>query len=184
MRKLTLLIGGAIGYVLGAKAGRQRYEEIKRMGRQVQDNPKVQGVAGMVQAQAEQVVGTVKSKVNKNDYPTSFTGEIQENEDYQANQSSYQHPKPHTSGTSASGTSGTSTSGTSSPSTSGTSSTTSTTSSSDRSSTSPITPARGAGPEHTPGLGTTGSATPGSATRDTSPGTSSGGTTPGDASKL
>ena len=175
MRKLTLLIGGAIGYVLGAKAGRQRYEDIKRMGRQVQDNPKVQGVAGMVQAQAEQVVGAVKSKVNRSDYPTSFTGEIEENEDYQANEKPYQHPKPHTSGTS---TSGTSTSGTSSP------STTSTNSSSDRSSTSPITPARGAGPEHTPGLGTTGSATPGSATRDTSPGTSSGGTTPGDASKL
>ncbi len=174
MRKLTLLIGGAIGYVLGAKAGRQRYEDIKRMGRQVQDNPKVQGVAGMVQAQAEQVVGAVKSKVNRSDYPTSFTGEIEENEDYQANEKPYQHPKPHTSGTS---TSGTSTSGTSSP------STTSTNSSSDRSSTSPITPARGAGPEHT-GLGTTGSATPGSATRDTSPGTSSGGTTPGDASKL
>ncbi len=28
--RLGLLIGGAIGYVLGAKAGRGRYEEIRR----------------------------------------------------------------------------------------------------------------------------------------------------------
>lgn len=29
--RLGLLIGGAVGYVLGAKAGRGRYEEIRRL---------------------------------------------------------------------------------------------------------------------------------------------------------
>ena len=34
MRKLTILIAGGIGYVLGAKAGRTRYEQIRRVARQ------------------------------------------------------------------------------------------------------------------------------------------------------
>lgn len=79
MRKLTLLIGIAIGYVLGAKAGRQRYEDIKRLSRKVQDNPKVQGVAGIVQAQAEQAVDTVKSKVGGSDFPSTSAEEIKTN---------------------------------------------------------------------------------------------------------
>ena len=29
MKKLTILISGAVGYVLGTRAGRERYEQIK-----------------------------------------------------------------------------------------------------------------------------------------------------------
>ena len=36
------LLGGAIGYVLGSRAGRERYEQIERMCRQVIDHPAVQ----------------------------------------------------------------------------------------------------------------------------------------------
>lgn len=36
--RLGLLIGGAIGYVLGAKAGRGRYEEIRRWFSSVTDS--------------------------------------------------------------------------------------------------------------------------------------------------
>lgn len=63
MRKLLILAALAVGYVLGAKAGRQRYEQIKRLSRQVADNPKVQGVAGLLEAQAEDLVHQVKEKV-------------------------------------------------------------------------------------------------------------------------
>lgn len=63
MHKLLILAAFGAGYVLGTKAGRQRYEQIKRLSRQVADNPKVQGVAGLLEAQAEEVVETVKAKV-------------------------------------------------------------------------------------------------------------------------
>lgn len=63
MRKLLVLASFGAGYVLGTKAGRQRYEQIKRLSRQLADNPKVQGVAGVLEAQAEGVVRNVRSKV-------------------------------------------------------------------------------------------------------------------------
>ena len=44
------LLGGTIGYVLGSRAGRERYQQIERMCRQVIDHPAVQGVAGVVSA--------------------------------------------------------------------------------------------------------------------------------------
>jgi hypothetical protein len=40
--KSALLAGLAAGYVLGAKAGRERYEQIRAAARQVRDNPGVQ----------------------------------------------------------------------------------------------------------------------------------------------
>jgi hypothetical protein len=45
-----LAIGFAIGYVLGAKAGHERYEQIRRLSSMVSDSPAVQGVAGFVEA--------------------------------------------------------------------------------------------------------------------------------------
>ena len=33
MRKLTVLLSGAVGYVLGSRAGRERYEQIKAKAR-------------------------------------------------------------------------------------------------------------------------------------------------------
>lgn len=41
MSKITLLAAGAAGYVLGARAGRQRYEQIASTARSVMRNPKV-----------------------------------------------------------------------------------------------------------------------------------------------
>jgi hypothetical protein len=42
MKKLTILIAGAAGYVLGTRAGRERYEQIKQLAGKVKDNPTVQ----------------------------------------------------------------------------------------------------------------------------------------------
>ncbi|MGH4009026.1 MAG: hypothetical protein ACRDTH_12875 [Pseudonocardiaceae bacterium] len=51
------LLGGVIGYVLGSRAGRQRYEQIERMCRQALDHPTVQGVAGVVSGKISEVRG-------------------------------------------------------------------------------------------------------------------------------
>lgn len=40
--KLVLLVGVGIGYVLGARAGRERYEDIKAWARKCWNDPRVQ----------------------------------------------------------------------------------------------------------------------------------------------
>jgi hypothetical protein len=67
MKKLPLLAAVAAGYVLGARAGRQRYEQIATTARKVADNPKVQRVAHRAQdaaaQQAAAAAGVAKDKV-------------------------------------------------------------------------------------------------------------------------
>ncbi|MEJ7832753.1 MAG: hypothetical protein WKF79_07550 [Nocardioides sp.] len=41
MSKISLLTAGTIGYVLGARAGRGRYEQIKSQAQKVAQNPRV-----------------------------------------------------------------------------------------------------------------------------------------------
>ena len=41
MSKLTMLVTGAAGYVLGTKAGRERYEQIKARASKVAQDPRV-----------------------------------------------------------------------------------------------------------------------------------------------
>ncbi|NPC95732.1 hypothetical protein HOQ23_02965 [Nocardioides sp. zg-DK7169] len=54
MKKLSLLVAGGAGYVLGARAGRERYEQIMAQARKVSGNPRVQQAAH----QAQDVVTT------------------------------------------------------------------------------------------------------------------------------
>ncbi len=54
---LRFLLGAAVGYVLGAKAGRARYEQLARTYQRVSDHPAVQGAAGVVRARIEEKVG-------------------------------------------------------------------------------------------------------------------------------
>lgn len=42
MSKLGALLVGGVGYVLGTRAGRDRYEQIKGLATKVKDNPTVQ----------------------------------------------------------------------------------------------------------------------------------------------
>ena len=79
MRKLILFASGAaVGYVLGTRAGRQRYEEIVANARKLWEHPTVQEAAGVVQAQAthlydegvkkvDQGVKKVSEKTNRTD---------------------------------------------------------------------------------------------------------------------
>lgn len=78
MSKLTLGAAFAAGYVVGAKAGRGRYEEIRAGAQKVAENPRVQAVtnaakekatvvassvAETAKEKATDVVGTAKEKV-------------------------------------------------------------------------------------------------------------------------
>ena len=53
---VRLVLGIAVGYVLGARAGRERYEQIKRLTSKATDNPAVQGLGGFLQAKASAVL--------------------------------------------------------------------------------------------------------------------------------
>ncbi len=61
--RITFLGGLAAGFVLGARAGRERYEQLKRLGRRVADSPAAQQAAGAVQAQAAGLAKTARQKV-------------------------------------------------------------------------------------------------------------------------
>lgn len=61
--KAALVTGFATGYVLGAKAGRQRYESIMKVVRDFMEKPAVQQTAGVVQAQAADLAGSAKKVV-------------------------------------------------------------------------------------------------------------------------
>ncbi|KAA1395733.1 YtxH domain-containing protein [Aeromicrobium ginsengisoli] len=63
MKKLTVLVIGAAGYVLGARAGRERYEQIKRQATKAWNNPTVQSAVDDVQTQAKQAGSEMGSKV-------------------------------------------------------------------------------------------------------------------------
>jgi hypothetical protein len=58
--KLALAAGFAAGYVLGSKAGRERYEQIVGASQRVWGNPTVQSTAGVLQAQATGLVNKAK----------------------------------------------------------------------------------------------------------------------------
>jgi hypothetical protein len=61
--RITFLSGLAAGFILGARAGRERYEQMKRVGRRVADSPAAQQAAGAVQAQASGLAKAAKQKV-------------------------------------------------------------------------------------------------------------------------
>ena len=63
MRKLTILLAGGIGYVLGARAGRERYEQIRRTATRVKENPTVQSAASSAADAAKEAAPVVKDKV-------------------------------------------------------------------------------------------------------------------------
>ncbi|GGS48278.1 hypothetical protein GCM10010156_03820 [Planobispora rosea] len=63
MYRVMFCAGLAVGYVMGTRAGRERYEQIKRMAQRVTDNPSVQEAAGLVGAQVSRVTTMAKEQV-------------------------------------------------------------------------------------------------------------------------
>jgi hypothetical protein len=62
--RATFLIGAAVGYILGARAGTERYEQIRRLYRRVAGHPTVQETAGVLRAQAGELAGSARDSIN------------------------------------------------------------------------------------------------------------------------
>ena len=71
MGKLTLLAGGAVGYVLGTRAGRERFEQIKSQAQTLWEHPKVQEQASKVQGVAKRKSSEVQDKVSSSSSSSS-----------------------------------------------------------------------------------------------------------------
>jgi hypothetical protein len=73
--KAAFIVGTGLGYVLGARAGRQRFEKIAALSRRAWQDPRVQATVSDLEAKAadlakseaaalkDKVAGTVKSAV-------------------------------------------------------------------------------------------------------------------------
>jgi hypothetical protein len=71
----AFLMGAAVGYVLGAKAGRARYDQIMRTYRKIADHPAVQGAAGIARAKIGEKtgLGNKSGKVHPNGHVREAT---------------------------------------------------------------------------------------------------------------
>ena len=63
-KKLTLAAAAGAGYVLGAKAGKERYAQIESKFREIAGMPAVQNATNTVVETASSVADTAKSTVN------------------------------------------------------------------------------------------------------------------------
>jgi hypothetical protein len=63
-RKLTLAAAAGAGYVLGAKAGKERYDQIEAKFREIAGMPAVQNATATVKEQASSVADQAKSTVS------------------------------------------------------------------------------------------------------------------------
>jgi hypothetical protein len=108
--KIALLVGGAAGYVLGARAGRERYEEITSQARSIWQSPAVQEKATQAQDFAKQKAPILKDKVagaapgsasggqsggqssGQSDAPSGDTGPVSSAESQAGSQD---HPAPY-----------------------------------------------------------------------------------------
>jgi hypothetical protein len=61
--KLMFLTGLAAGFVLGSRAGREKYEEIRESAKKLWESPSVQEAAGVAQAQATKLYSEGKDKL-------------------------------------------------------------------------------------------------------------------------
>jgi SLT domain-containing protein len=63
MSKTSMLFAGAVGYVLGARAGRERYEQIMEQAQRIWSNPNVQKASHSAQDLAREKAPVVGEKL-------------------------------------------------------------------------------------------------------------------------
>jgi hypothetical protein len=61
--KPSLILGFVVGYILGSRAGRERYEDIVAFARRIAGSQTIQATAGVLQAQANEAAGRVKHRL-------------------------------------------------------------------------------------------------------------------------
>lgn len=70
--KLGFLAGAAVGYVLGAKAGHERYDQIKHAATKFAHSATVQNARSGAQHQATRLYGSTKDKISTKISDTSW----------------------------------------------------------------------------------------------------------------
>jgi hypothetical protein len=61
--RYVFMAGVGVGFVLGARAGRERYEQLAKLARKAADSPAVQQAAGAIHAQATGLATSARSKL-------------------------------------------------------------------------------------------------------------------------
>ncbi|MFJ9318637.1 YtxH domain-containing protein [Streptomyces globisporus] len=62
--RLTFIAGVALGYVLGTRAGRERYEQLKKSARQFTENPAVRNAAESAAHSGRDIAGKAYHSVS------------------------------------------------------------------------------------------------------------------------
>jgi hypothetical protein len=70
--KPSFILGLLVGYVLGSRAGRERYEQIVALGRRVAGSQTVQATAGVLHVQAHDAVSRAKNRLTGKASLTSY----------------------------------------------------------------------------------------------------------------
>jgi negative regulator of sigma E activity len=83
--KTMFLVGAAAGWVLGTRAGREKYDQMMQAAHKAMENPTVHETTGQIQAQATKLLGQGKEtlanskiadKVRRRDSDTTLDEEI------------------------------------------------------------------------------------------------------------
>jgi len=62
--RMSFVAGLGIGFVLGTRAGRERYDQMVKLAKATAENPTVQQAAGAIQAQATGLISTAAQKAH------------------------------------------------------------------------------------------------------------------------
>jgi hypothetical protein len=65
MKKLIFAAGAGLGYVLGTRAGRERYEKMSAQARQLLDNPTVRDAKDAVSTEASRLYGEGRQRMQE-----------------------------------------------------------------------------------------------------------------------
>ena len=69
IKKLFFVAGAGIGYVLGTRAGRERYNAMVAKAREVADRPEVQEVKQAVQTEAQRLYDAGRQRLRERTVP-------------------------------------------------------------------------------------------------------------------
>ncbi|MFB6820942.1 YtxH domain-containing protein [Streptomyces virginiae] len=77
--KVTFVVGLALGYVLGTRAGRERYEQLRKSARQLAQNPAVRNAAETAGQTGREFAGKAFTAVSQkvgDAVPDSLAGRV------------------------------------------------------------------------------------------------------------
>jgi hypothetical protein len=61
--RMSFVVGLGVGFVLGARAGRERYDQMVKMAQSTRENPQFQQATATIQTQAASLLSTASQKV-------------------------------------------------------------------------------------------------------------------------